>query len=78
MPAFRGRAMPRYRIIIHAVDVLDDPEGIRLPTDEAALAEALKLVRELKRDARDQVRDWAVEVAEGDRQVAMIAFATVE
>jgi hypothetical protein len=70
--------MPRYRFIVHAIEVLDDPEGISLPTDEAALAEALKIIRELKRDAGDEVRDWAVEIAEGDRQVAMIPFITVE
>ena len=70
--------MPLYKFIVHALDVIDDPEGIQLPDDAAALAEGAKIVRELKRDAGEASRNWALEVREEERRVAWISFETVD
>jgi hypothetical protein len=70
--------MPLYKFTVHALDVIDDPEGIQLPDDAAALAEGAKIVRELKRDGGEDSRSWALEIKEEARQVAWISFETVE
>ena len=70
--------MPLYRFIVHAIDAIDDPEGVQLPDDAAALAEGAKIVREIKQDAGEDSRYWSLEVKEGVRQVARISFETVE
>jgi hypothetical protein len=38
--------------IVHAFDVIDDPDGAVLPDDASATAEAVKIIRELKSDYR--------------------------
>jgi hypothetical protein len=69
--------MPRYRFIVHAFEVIDDPDGAPFPDDPTALAEALKIIRELKRDEIDH-RGWSLELREGERLVARIPFETVD
>jgi hypothetical protein len=70
--------MPLYRFILHAFDVIDDPDGGTFPDDAGALAEAVKIIRELRRHNRSDQLDWAIAVTEGDRQVAWVPFDTVE
>jgi hypothetical protein len=71
--------MPRYHFIVHAVDVLDDPEGLDCPGDAAALAEAAKIIREVKADNTGvDFLGWSLEVTEGERRVALIPFEAVQ
>ena len=43
--------MPRYHFVVRAPDhTHDDPDGVQLPSHEAARDEAHRIVRELKED----------------------------
>ena len=70
--------MPLYRFIVHAFDVIDDPDGVVLSDDQSATAEAVKIIRELKRDNREDHLTWAIAIKHGERNVAWIPFDTVE
>jgi hypothetical protein len=71
--------MPLYRFLIHADDLIDDPEGLTFPDDAAALAEAVKIVRELKQDCRQSgCVGLAVQITQDGRQLAWIPFESVE
>ena len=71
-------AMPHYRFVLHGQVDVPDPYGCELPDDAAAQARAARIIRELKVDDRKQSDKWALEVRDGARQVAWIAFGTVE
>jgi hypothetical protein len=71
--------MPLYRFVVHAIDVIDDPEGVQLSDDQAAVAEAVKIIRELKKDSpHEELQNWALAITEDDREVAFIPFDTVD
>ena len=70
--------MPKYRF--HVVDDAryEDKNGTILPNDDAAVAEGVKVARELKLDNELDTRDWSVEVKDGERVVANIPFDSVD
>jgi hypothetical protein len=70
--------MPRYYFIVHALETIDDPEGGEYPGDAAALAAAVKIVREIRSDEQADFRGWSVEVRADQRQVAVIPFESVQ
>jgi hypothetical protein len=70
--------MALYHFIVHTSSRIDDPEGEAFPDDAAALAEGAQVASELKRDYGTESEDWAIEVLEGERLVALIPFRTVE
>lgn len=57
---------------------IDEPDGEAFPDDAAALAEGAHVVREPKRDYGLESEEWAIEIVEGERLVALIPFKTVE
>ena len=66
--------MPLYHFAVHNSHVHDDPEGSDLPDDGAARQEALKIIRDLKRNNEGMWIGWTVEVTHGARQVWLIPF----
>jgi hypothetical protein len=60
--------MPLYRFVVHAIDGIDDPEGVQT-LDQAARAEAVKIIRELKNDSpHEELQNWALAITEDHRE----------
>jgi hypothetical protein len=71
--------MPLYRFALHNGHRLDDKEAAEfLADDEAALEEALQIIRDLKKSNASGWKGWRVEVTDGDRQVCQIPFIGAE
>ena len=62
--------MPLYFLHIRNGDKLEaDPDSIELPDLDAALAEAVKVARELLDEVADLGRDAIIEIADGSGEV---------
>jgi hypothetical protein len=70
--------MPRYFFLVHGEYEVNDRVGQDFVDDGAALSEAARVARELKRDFGARAASWSVEVREGGRIVATIPFASVD
>ena len=70
--------MPLYHFAVHNSHVHDDPEGTELSDDGAAHKEALRIIRELKRNNVGMWTGWTIEVTDGARHVWQIAFLGVQ
>jgi hypothetical protein len=66
--------MPIYHFAVHNSRVHPDPEGMELPADEAAHQEALRIIRDLKRNNEGRWIGWTIEVTNGAREVWQIPF----
>ncbi|WP_262299450.1 DUF6894 family protein [Microvirga sesbaniae] len=63
---------PLYYLHIRNVDKLEvDPDGTELPDLEAALAEAVKVARELLDEVHDLGPDAVIEVADGSGETIL-------
>ena len=69
--------MPLYYLHIRNGDKLEvDPDGTELPDLNAAVAEALKVARELLGEVNDLRRDAVIEIADGaGRTVLTVPFS---
>ena len=64
--------MPLYYLHIRNGDKLEvDPDGTELPDLDAALAEAVKVARELVDEVHDLGRDAVIEVADGSGETIL-------
>jgi hypothetical protein len=70
--------MPHYSIIVHGEFEVDDLAPQLFADDAAALAEAARIVRELKCDFGARAASWSIEVRNGERVVATIPFLSVD
>jgi hypothetical protein len=70
--------MRKYRINVRDGVTYADPTGSVLEDDQAAIAEAAQVARELKSDHGPDVADWLIEVKDGKRVVARIPFRNVD
>jgi hypothetical protein len=70
--------MPYYDILVHGEFEVDDLTPQEFADDAAALSEAARVVRELKRDFGARTASWSIEVREGARVVAHIPFPAVD
>lgn len=52
--------------------------GTILTSDEAAVAHAARIARELKARHRMKSMDWMIAVVQGEREVEVIDFASVQ
>jgi hypothetical protein len=65
--------MPLYCFAVQGWDG-DPDEGAELPDDSAARQEALKIIRDLKKNNESEWKDRVLEVSEGSRRVWQIPF----
>jgi hypothetical protein len=73
--------MPRYLFAVRHFDgdcLDDEPEGVELPTDAAARAFALKVMRGLVQIEDDNWEGWTMEVMQGGRRVWRFPFDAIE
>jgi hypothetical protein len=73
-----GLHMPHYSIVVHGEFEVDDLPPEQFADDAAALAEAVRVVRELKCDFGARAASWSIEVRNGERVVATIPFLSVD
>lgn len=69
--------MPLYYLHIRTGNKLEvDPDGTELPDLDAALAEAMKVARELVGEVADLGRDAVIEIADGSGEtIIAVPFA---
>lgn len=69
--------MARYQFILYGAQGYQKTDGTLLTSDEAAVAHAGGIARMLD-GHRVASRDWMIVVVQGDREVEIIDFATVQ
>jgi hypothetical protein len=70
--------MPHYRFVVRDGSVIDDPNGLLLANDEAAMSEAVQIIRKVKASKVRDFGGWSMEVRDGDRTVGEVAFSQVD
>jgi hypothetical protein len=70
--------MNRYHFILYGDRPYQEPDGTVLTSDAAAVAHAARIARELKAGHRIASRDWVIAVRQGEREIEVIDFATVQ
>jgi hypothetical protein len=65
--------MPRYFFVADGPDrLIDDPEGVDLPSLEAAQQASLDLARDIVRDSNLTWEDWSFQITDNAGQMLLL------